>query len=207
MKQPVSKDTLFGLGLLVAAPVARAQNKDHKTAFGFHANLLQYRGDLGNNFWNARNVPIRSCLALSRYLSKSFDLTFAGDYNKLRFPTADGNSTGSGGSTAGRRFCARFYTASLGFKLKPPVKDEFFVHPYILVQPGFGWVVTDRYATPTAPTSRSNFAAVDEQVGLGLGLDFRLGPDMGLYVQAGQHMLFRGDALLAGPPHRNPGLR
>ena len=192
MKTYVPKIILPGLGLLLAAaPGVRAQNADHRTALSGYATTLQYRGDLGSNFWNTRNLPFGGGLTLSRYLSKGFNIGLSANYNKLRFPAAQGTYTGA------RRFDAKLYSAGLNLKLKLPIKDDFFVHPYILLQPGFSWVVTDRSTSGVAfSESRTKFGAFDGQAGL--GLDFRLGPGAGFFVQAGQHYLYTDDARLDG---------
>ncbi|MEJ7661629.1 MAG: hypothetical protein WKG07_19595 [Hymenobacter sp.] len=99
----------------------------------------------------------------------------------LRYPSNGSSFTSQNpAATNNQRFSANLTSLGLGFKLKLPVKDEFFVHPYILLQPGLTIVYTDRYTnnptvTPnTVVTSRTSYGTFDGQVAL--GLDFHLRP-------------------------------
>ena len=177
--------------LLAGTPPAQAQTADQKTAIGLHANATQYRGDLGNNFWDFRNMPYSGGLDITRYLGRVLDLKLDLDYLRLRTP-ADENSFNS----AGQRFRAQMYTAGLGFKIKAPIGDKFFLHPYILLEPGFAWVMTDRYASPTAANSFSRFGTFTGQIGG--GLDFHLGQGAVLFLQASQGYLQTSDGRLDG---------
>ena len=188
---------LLGLGLLTVATQAHAQTADRKTAIGLHANATQYRGDLGNAFWDWKNMPYSGGLDITRYLGKVLDIKLDLDYTRLRYPSDPGTFTGSGaGANAGRRFYAQMYGAGLGFKIKAPISDKFFLHPYILIEPGFAWVTADRYATPTAANSFTRFGTFTGQIGG--GLDFHLGEGAILFVQAGQAYLQTTDDRLDG---------
>ncbi|MFD1469336.1 OmpA family protein [Hymenobacter caeli] len=180
---------LLGLTVLAAAPRSQAQNADHKTAISLYGTTLQYRGDLGTQFWNTQDSPFGGGITLSRYISKGFDLNLSANYTKLRYPTGTGYT---GGNNSGTRFDAKLLSYGLGFKFKLPIKDEFFVHPYILVQPGFTWVNSD-YVNGARPTVISNhtYGAFDAQGAL--GLDFRLSPGASLFLQAGQHFIITPD--------------
>ena len=180
---------LLGLTVLAAAPRSQAQNADHKTAISLYGTTLQYRGDLGTQFWNTQDSPFGGGITLSRYLSKGFDLNLSGNYTKLRYPTGTGFT---GGNASGQRFDAKMWSYGLGFKFKLPIKDEFFVHPYILLQPGFTWVNSDLVdgSQPTATVNHS-YGSFDAQGAL--GLDFRLSPGASLFLQAGQHFLITPD--------------
>jgi OOP family OmpA-OmpF porin len=190
MNHLACKATLLGLGLLAAAPQLHAQTADRKTAIGLHANATQYRGDLGNNFWKFRDMPYSGGLDISRYIGKALDIKLDLDYLRLRYPANESNAG------VGPRFRAQTYSAGLGFKIKAPINDNFFLHPYILVQPGFSWVLTDRYASATAANNFTRFGTFTGQIGG--GLDFHLGEGAILYVQAGQTYLQTDDARLDG---------
>jgi len=194
---------LLGAGaLLGAATSGHAQNADKKWGLSGYATLLQYRGDLGSNYWDTRNATYGGGLTLSRYISKGFDINLSANQSTLRYPAEAGTFTGgSGSSLDGRRFYANVSTFGLGLKFKLPLKDEFFVHPYILVQPGYAYIYSDRYATPTALNNRNTFGTFDGQGAL--GLDFRLGGGASLFVQAGQHWLFTDDDALDGVKGRD----
>lgn len=188
----------MGIGLLVATSHLHAQTADRKTAIGLHANATQYRGDLGNAFWDWKNMPYSGGIDVTRYIGKGLDIKLDLDYTRLRYPNTEETF-----NAAGQRFRAQLYSAGLGFKIKAPIKDSFFLHPYLLVQPGFSWVLTDRYASPTSSNSFSRFGTFDGQVGA--GLDFHLGESAILYVQAGQHYMLAGDGRLDGSAADNTG--
>ncbi|AMJ65115.1 OmpA family protein [Hymenobacter sp. PAMC 26628] len=191
MKSPCYKAALLGVGLFAAAPRLQAQTADRKTAIGLHANATQYRGDLGDAFWKWDNMPYSGGLDITQYVGRWLDLRLDLDYTRLRFPQNGGtfNSTG-------QRFKAQMYQAGLGFKLKAPIKDSFFLHPYLLVEPQFSWVLADRYATPTGPNNFNRFGTFGGQVGG--GLDFHLGESATFYVQATQAYLQASDERLDG---------
>ena len=196
MNHSAFKATLFGLGLLAAATQANAQTADRKTAIGLHANATQYRGDLGNNFWKWKNMPYSGGLDVTRYIGRVLDIRLDLDYTRLRSPQEEGTFIGVGQPYAGQRFRAQMYQAGLGFKIKAPIKDSFFLHPYLLVEPQFSWVTADRYASPTAANNFTRFGTFGGQVGA--GIDFLLGQNAILFVQAGQSYLQANDGRLDG---------
>ena len=202
MKHALTHLALLGLSSLAAVPRSQAQSADHKFAIGLYTTTLQYRGDLGSNFWNTRNLPFGGGLSLTQYVSKGLDLGLSFNYAKLRYPAEAGTYTGNT-TVNGQRFDAELYSGGLDIKLKLPIKDAFFVHPYILLQPGFSWTLANRTASPTAANSFTRFGAFDGQAGL--GLDFRLGSAATLFVQAGQHYFLADDARLDGSAARNDG--
>ena len=191
MKHVLSQAVLLGLGSLATALPGRAQTADQKTAIGLHANATQYRGDLGNNFWDFKNMPYSGGIDITRYVGKVLDIKLDLDYLRLRTPADESSFNG-----AGQRFRAQLYTAGLGFKIKAPIGDKFFLHPYVLVEPGFAWVLTDRYATPTAVNNFTRFGTFTGQ--LGGGLDFHLGQGAVLFLQATQGYLQTTDDRLDG---------
>jgi len=191
MKHLCYKAALYGVGLLAASSQVHAQTADRKTAIGLHANATQYRGDLGNNFWKWKNMPYSGGIDITRYIGRVLDVKLDLDYLRLRSPQDEGtfNSTG-------QRFRAQAYQAGLGFKIKAPIKDSFFLHPYLLLEPQFSWVLADRYATPAGPNNFTRFGSFGGQVGA--GIDFHLGESAILFVQAGQSYFQTSDARLDG---------
>ncbi len=191
MKHLCYKAALLGVGLLAATPRLQAQTADRKTAVGLHANATQYRGDLGNNFWKFSNMPYSGGIDITRYIGKVLDIKLDLDYLRLRSPADEGTF-----NSAGRRFKAQTYAAGLGFKIKAPISDNFFLHPYVLIEPGFALVNTDRYATRTAANSFTRFGTFTGQIGG--GLDFHLGESAILFAQVGQTYLQTTDERLDG---------
>ena len=196
------------MGVLAAAPKSHAQTADHKTALSLYGTTLQYRGDLGSNFWNMKHATVGGGATLTRYMSKGLDINLSANYTKLRFPSESGTFTGQNATLSNnRRFDASMWSYGLGFKLKLPIKDEFFLHPYILLQPGYTWVNSDRSVRATAgspaSTSKARYGSFDGQAAL--GLDFHVTPGFGIFVQAGQHYLVTDDARLDGSAASNNG--
>ena len=204
MRHLSPKTLLLGMGVLAAAPKSHAQTADHKTALSLYGTTLQYRGDLGSNFWDARNGTYGGGATLTRYMSKGFDMNLSANFTKLRYPAQSGTFT-SQGVANNQRFDADMWSYGLGLKFKMPIRDEFFLHPYILLQPGFTWVNSDRSNIGVVGTSVSNarYGSFDGQAAL--GLDFHITPGFAFFVQAGQHYLVSDDARLDGSAIRNSG--
>ncbi len=199
MKHTLFSTTLLGLGLLAAAPRSHAQTPERKWGVSGYVSSLRYIGDLGSNAWDARNATYGGGLTLSRYLTSGLDLNLSANQATVRYP-GDGRSLTGGGtpSTNGRRFYANVSSFGLGFKLKLnngwALKEDAVIQPYILVQPGFAYIYTDRYRTTVAgvsSTSSTNYGAFDVQGAL--GLTFRITPAFSVFAQAGQHILFTDD--------------
>lgn len=68
---------------------ATAQSSEKKWALGLSYGTSQYAGDLKNDFLNFESYNLRNngqfSLFLSRYLSKSFDLSFMGTYGSIGY--------------------------------------------------------------------------------------------------------------------------
>ncbi|QKG56356.1 OmpA family protein [Hymenobacter sp. BRD128] len=199
MKHPLFKTALLsGIALLAAAPRSQAQNADRKWGISGYVSALQYRGDLGSNFWDLRNQPYGGGLTLSRYVTKGIDINLSANQGLLRYPSEDNTfttPTTPGNYGTARRFRANVTTLGLGFKFK--LLPNSPIDPYILLQPGLAIVYSDRYIN-TAPSvsNHTSFGSFDGQAAL--GLDFRISPGFGLFVQAGQHYLDRDDYRLDG---------
>ena len=196
MKHLLFATSLLGLGMCAAAPRANAQTPDKKWGVSGFVSTLQYRGDLGSNFWDARNLNYGGGLTLSRYIGKALDLSLTGNQGQLYYP-ADGTSFSGTSNTAtnNRRFYANLTTVGLGFKLKAFPNSP--VVPYLLVQPGFAYIYTNRYASGASTfNSKTNYGSFDGMVGA--GFDFHLTPGFGIFVQAGQHYLATPDDRLDG---------
>ncbi|RZK21774.1 MAG: OmpA family protein [Hymenobacter sp.] len=203
MKHHLFTASLLGLGLLAATPRSQAQTPERKWGISGYASTLQYHGDLGENYWDTRNLTYGGGLTLSRYISKGLDLNLSANQATLRYPADPGTFT-SGGSlvTNGRRFYANVSSFGLGFKLKLnngwALKEDAVIQPYALVQPGFAYIYTDRYRSLNNATtvSSTNYGAFDVQAAL--GLTFRIAPTFSVFVQAGQHVVFADDDRLDG---------
>ncbi|MDJ0366672.1 OmpA family protein [Hymenobacter sp. H14-R3] len=203
MKHLLFKTALLsGAAVLAAAPRSQAQNSDRKWGVSGYATTLQYRGDLGSSFWNAHNLTYGGGLTLSRYVTKGIDINLSANQSTLRYPGESGTFTNTGVSaTSGRRFYANISTFGLGFKFKLnngwALKEDAVIQPYILLQPGYAYIYTTRYANNSnANSNASNYGSFDGQAAL--GLTFRITPGFSMFAQAGQHFLDRDDDRLDG---------
>ncbi|QKG52393.1 OmpA family protein [Hymenobacter sp. BRD67] len=199
---------LSAAGLLAAAPRSQAQSADRKWGVSGYVSALQYHGDLGENYWDTRSLTYGGGLTLSHYLSKGIDINLSGNQATLRYP-ADPSGGGTfttpyNGPANAHRFYANVTSLGLGFKFKLnngwALKEDAFIQPYILLQPGLSIIYTDRYAAYSTVASHLSYGSFDAQAAV--GLTFRLTPGVSLFAQAGQHMLFSGgddaDARLDG---------
>ncbi|MVN75804.1 OmpA family protein [Hymenobacter sp. HMF4947] len=204
MKHLLFKTALCAAGVLAAAPRIHAQTADRKWGVSGYATTLEYRGDLGNNYFTTRNATYGGGLTLSHYLSKGIDINLSANQATLRYPGESGTFTAGGSAlTNGRRFYANVSTFGLGFKFKLnngwALKEDAVIQPYILLQPGFAYIYTDRYTGTYSGNQvlRSmNYGAFDGQAAL--GLTFRVTDGFSLFAQAGQHVIFRDDERLDG---------
>jgi OOP family OmpA-OmpF porin len=204
MKHPLFKTALLsGAALLAAAPHSQAQNADRKWGVSGYVTTLQYRGDLGSNFWDAHDLTYGGGLTLSRYLTKGLDINLSANQTTLRFPADKSFSFINDGqsSASGRRFYANISTFGLGFKFKLnngwALKEDAVIQPYILLQPGYSYIYTQRFANySNLNGSNSNYGSFDGQAAL--GLTFRITPGFSMFAQAGQHVLIRDDNRLDG---------
>jgi len=204
MKHPLFKTALLsGAAIMAAAPHSQAQSPDRKWGVSGYATTLQYHGDLGENYWDARNLTYGGGLSLNRYVSKGLDINLSGNQASLRYPADPGtynNIYNPAQGASNRRFYANVTTLGLGFKLKLnngwALKEDAFIQPYILLQPGLAIVYSDRYTTNPMTASHTSFGSFDGQAAL--GLTFRLTPGLSIFAQAGQHYLDRDDDRLDG---------
>ncbi|WP_280638230.1 OmpA family protein [Hymenobacter sp. 5317J-9] len=123
-----------GALLGMAAPHAQAQTPDRKTAISANVGLLQYRGNMGTDFWDRSepDLEVGGGGAITRYLSPSWDVAVLGYYETYKF---------SSEVRAGDNFEARIGMVDLGFKLKMNngkiLKEEARIQPYLMGGGGF----------------------------------------------------------------------
>ena len=203
MKHHLFTTSVLGLGLLAAVPRTHAQSPERKWGVSAYGTTLQYHGDLGENYWDTRNLTYGGGLTLSRYITRGLDLNLSANQSTLRYP-GDGNSFTANGdiTTNGRRFYANVSSFGLGFKFKLnngwAIKEDAVIQPYALLQPGFSYIYTDRYRSLNSRNtlSSTNYGAFDVQAAL--GITFRITPAFSLFVQAGQHVILTDDDRLDG---------
>ena len=176
----------LALGTVVlgmAAPHAKAQTADRKTALSGNVGLLQYRGNMGSDFSNRSGVDIEvgGGGGITRYLSPSLDLGLLGYYETYKF---------SSQVRAGDNFESRTGMVDLGLKLKMNngklLKEDFFLQPYLMG--GGGMFLTNSQGRANGATFFNQIRR-PEVFGL-LGLRFRLSEAVALDLTISQHYPF-----------------
>jgi OOP family OmpA-OmpF porin len=177
----------LALGAVVlgmATPQAQAQTPDRKTALSGNVGLLQYRGNMGSDFWNRSGVDIEvgGGGAITRYLSPTFDLALLGYYETYKF---------SSEVRAGDNFDARIGMVDLGLKLKlnngKILKEESFIQPYLMG--GGGMFLSNSSGRANGQNFGINQIRRPEVFGLA-GLRFRVSEAVALDLTISQHYPF-----------------
>lgn len=188
MKLNLSSHALVPGAALLAAALgttfgAQAQTADRKTAIGGNVSVLQYRGELGNDWWNLGRQDLRYGVgaAITRYLSPSFDLGLMGNYQIYHFPN------NSQPTAQNRGFVVKSGFVDLALKLKLNnghiLKEDAFIQPALLAGGGF-------YLAHS--TGNNGTGTFDNGIGRpdfmgGALLRFRLSPALFLDVQSTYH--------------------
>ncbi|KAA9332043.1 OmpA family protein [Hymenobacter busanensis] len=174
---------VLGLALCTAAPRdGHAQTADKKTGINIYGSTLQYKGNLGSQYWKAGdNFEFGAGVSVYRYITKGLDLGVDLNYGDMQFDAA------AGAPYFGSNFSANVATANLGIKLKLPIKETFFVQPYLLIAPGLAVVSTDGTVNQNANSQAFDRSTSYFDLHGAAGLKFRLSDGVGLFVQTGQH--------------------
>ena len=168
----------------MTAPQAQAQTPDRKTALSGNVGLLQYRGNMGSDFWNRSGVDIEvgGGGAITRYLSPTFDVALLGYYETYKF---------SSEVRAGDNFDARIGMVDLGLKLKlnngKILKEESFIQPYLMG--GGGMFLSNSSGRANGQNFGINQIRRPEVFGLA-GLRFRVSEAVALDLTISQHYPF-----------------
>ena len=161
---------------------AQAQTADHKTAISGNVSVLQYRGEIGTDWWNLGRESLRfgGGAAITRYLSPSFDLGLMGNYQLYLFPKNQPYGQSSG-------YDVKSGLVDLFLKLKLNngriLKEDAFIQPAI-----FGGV--GMYLAHSVGNNGTN--SFDNSIGRpdfmgGALLRFRLSPALFLDLQTAYH--------------------
>ena len=122
----------LALGTVVlgmAAPHAKAQTADRKTALSANIGLMQYSGNQGSDFWNrsGNDLSVGGGGTVTRYLSPSFDVALLGYYETYKFSSELFKAT---------NFESRTGMVDLGIKLKlnngKILKEDARIQPYLM---------------------------------------------------------------------------
>ena len=179
----------------MAAPYAKAQTADRKTALSANIGLLQYSGNMGSDFWNrsGNDLTVGGGGAITRYLSPSFDVALLGYYETYKF---------SSELFTGTNFNARIGMVDLGLKLKlnngKIIKEDAFIQPYLMG--GGGMFLANSSGQVSGKGFGINQIRRPEVFGMA-GLRFRLSEAVALDLTISQHYPFteRVDNLYGSP--------
>ncbi|SDX89911.1 OmpA family protein [Hymenobacter psychrophilus] len=185
MKKILTSIAACGLAMLSLAPDALAQTSDRKTNISVYYNWLQYHGDLGSEWFKHDKVEYGLGLTVSRYIAPGLDIgldlsygdmKFSADYPKnIQFPI--------------RRFDANVVNVGVPIKLKLnngwALKEDAFIAPYLVVQPGVFFASPDLYDINDKVVGNSDVYAFD--ISAAAGIKFNFSESVGLFIQTGQH--------------------
>jgi len=148
---------------LIVTFMLHSQTEEKKWNIGLHGGAVQYKGDLGNDFYKT-DMPFYGFggLSLSRYLSSHFDVSLLATKGSLGYNRSNGN------------FRNEFTSALLNFRFNV-LGPKSPVRPYLFV--GGGAILFDRNLNITE--KKVDYIAPS----FGAGANFKLGPTVMLNIQ------------------------
>ncbi|MDX5420505.1 MAG: OmpA family protein [Hymenobacteraceae bacterium] len=160
--------------LLSANTAVHAQNADQRTNLQIYGSALQYKGDLGNQWWTSK-MGWGGGVSLNQYLSPSLDAGLHLSYSNPEFSNSFPNTMNT-----------KVGMAMLGLRLKMYgniLKEDAFIGPYLTIGGG-GHLARTEGISPSGPYD-DNFVAF---AGFGgAGIRFRFSDNVSLFVQSAAH--------------------
>ncbi|QNF32367.1 OmpA family protein [Adhaeribacter swui] len=199
MKQIFKRAGAVALGLCgLIATTTNAQTADKKWAIGAHANVVQYRGDIGSEFYDWKEGRTGYGLTLSRYLNRALDFSVQANRSRIDY---NNNVLGGGPYVAGGPlnyyFDGNMTTVVGAFKLKigSLFKEGARFDPYLMAGYGGAFAKTNgRGAYGTWPSSTGSYindgSYANDLVMGAVGLNIRFSETVALTLQTGQLYLF-----------------
>jgi len=155
--------TLLLIACLALNLVCQAQTEDKKWNIGLHGGATQYKGDLGNDFYNTSTAFHGfGAISVSRFISNHFDINFLATKGRV------------GANKPSGKFSANVSTATLNFRFNI-LSSQYIVRPYVYV--GGGVMLFDR----NLEVSKTKVDYVAPA--FGGGLNFRLSSTVNLILQ------------------------
>jgi OmpA-OmpF porin, OOP family len=158
--------------LLSANTEVLAQNADQRTNIQIYGSALQYKGDLGNQWWK-NDMSWGGGLSLNRYLTPGIDGGLHLSYGSTKFSNNAPNTmnTDIGMAMLGLRF--KLYGSIL--------KEDAFIGPYLTVGGG------GHYVRPGGMSPTGNYDNADSFVAAagfgGAGIRFRFSDNISLFLE------------------------
>lgn len=173
---------LFCLILAATGMNSHAQDQDMRWAIKPSYSLLQYKGELGNQFLDFAHRNDGVSLRFSRYLSSSFDATMGIDFNRLLL---EGDLMGNTYSMKGPLISAGVglnYKFSNGYILKETSR----IQPYVGVDFNYLGGVTKGLAYD-ANANDSRHTIDEVELDLVGGLKYAVTPRISAFVEYHEH--------------------
>ncbi len=160
--------------LLSGNTALHAQNEDHQNSIQIYPSVLQYKGELANQWWSS-HLSWGGGFSYHRYLNRALDAGFHFSYGRSE-EHGDPNNT----------LDAKLTVPMVGLRLKlygTLLPEDFFLGPYLVVAGGPHIVRNRGVANGTNYTD--NLTAI---AGFGgVGINFRFSDKFYAFVQTGAH--------------------
>lgn len=166
----MKKILLIGTALFLAFS-GKTQTQEKKWTLGLHGGIVQYRGDLGNDFYQTDQATYAFAgLSVSRYLGNFADLSLSFSRGELGY--IDHSRINS--IERPNSFLVRHNTTNLVARFYM-TRPTAFIRPYLLVGAGLIWyesiyTLKDEHFVFSLPT-------------VGAGFNFKLGPVVSIRLQ------------------------
>ncbi len=183
MKKINIKASLLMIVAMFATFAVSAQDVNHKWSVGAHATFNDYKGDLGNDFWDFGNAGF--ALTVGRYVSPSFDFVGNLSFNGIDTDLKNGRTGGTGNMDA------KFITATLNVKYKFNngyiFKEEAKLAPYVMAGFGITKFDTEAHLMGGINSFKYDSDGFDEIFNLALGLTYNLSKRFAINLEMGMY--------------------
>jgi len=165
------KKIILIFSVLITVFTINAQTDEKKWNVGLHGGLVQYYGDLGNNFYGTNQASYGFAgLSVSRYISKHFDASLSFARGELGYI----DNTTLFTDNKPNSFLIRHNTTNLVLRAYL-TKPSAIIRPYLLAGAGLIWYesiysLKNEYFIFSLPTA-------------GVGFNFRIGPIVSIRLQ------------------------
>jgi len=126
-----------------------SQTENNPQSLGLHFGTMEYRGDLGSEYFGFSNMHGAFALSYNQYLSKSWDICASISHGLIDYSTRRAQRNWS--------MSANITNLSLSVKYKfangKLLKEDFFIQPYLQLGFGDAYVASDWTAVPLSDTS------------------------------------------------------
>jgi len=160
--------TLFLLIILVFTLVTstnlQAQTSEYKNGLGVRAAIVDYFAPISGKYFQGQNTTFAMEYHYSRFLSKSFNIHVPFKIGTAKYPSNDSIVS------AGQRFASLDVAAVYKLNNDYLLKETSFIAPYLFLGVGAEYL-------------EKEVDHLDVQIPLGIGLNFRLGPEIYLSAQ------------------------